>query len=137
MPLFRNALAGVAFVIIGSLPAVASATMPLAAVPLSGGSSQAIDIRYVCDVYGCYDRPDYGRPPPPPPGYYRPVPPPPPPGYYRPAPPPPGYYRPAPPPQVSNRHIRWCMDRYRSYDPQTNRYIAGDGRMRVCRSPFR
>ncbi|MUO80494.1 BA14K family protein [Agrobacterium vitis] len=125
MPVFRNALAGVAFVLVGSLPAVASATMPFTVDPPNGGSSQAIDIRYVCDVYGCYDRPDYGRPPPPPPGYYRPV------------PPPPGYYRPAPPPRVSNRHIRWCMDRYRSYDPQTNRYIAGDGRMRVCRSPFR
>jgi len=156
MPFFRNTLMGVALSVAGLMPSLASAAMPRPAEPSATTASEIVDIRYVCDSYGCYDRPDYGRPPPPPPpppGYYRPAPPPPPPpdyyrpapppppppGYYRPAPPPPppGYYRPAPPPPPGwGRHVRWCMDRHRAYNPDTNRFIGGDGRPHVCRSPF-
>lgn len=94
---------------------------------------------------------------PPPPGYYPPPPgyyPPPPPGYGYPVRPPrPGYrprppiYRPAPPPvylpappalgrPMPVAHVRWCMDRYRSYRPQDNTYQPYNGPRRQCRSPY-
>ncbi|MDQ0455462.1 BA14K family protein [Rhizobium paknamense] len=141
-----KAVLGLAIAATALAPEAGFATMPFAKAPLvSGAQDQAtapvLDVRYVCDAYGCYDRPDY--PPPPPPGY-RPPPPPPPPGYrpppppdyYRPAPPPPGYYRPDGPPRAWRRHIQWCLDRYRSYNPDTNRYLDAYGRPRTCRSPF-
>ncbi len=34
-------------------------------------------------------------------------------------------------------HVRWCLNRYRTYDPGTNRYHAGGGIYRVCYSPYR
>ncbi len=34
-------------------------------------------------------------------------------------------------------HVRWCMNRFRTYDPYTNRYHAGGGVYRVCYSPYR
>ncbi|MFB2553303.1 BA14K family protein [Ensifer soli] len=34
-------------------------------------------------------------------------------------------------------HVRWCLNRYRSYDPATNRYLAYAGVYRACRSPYR
>ncbi|GEO83771.1 MULTISPECIES: BA14K family protein [Alphaproteobacteria] len=98
--------------------------------------------------------PIYRRPPPPPgwdDGYRRPPPPPtyrrppPPPGWddgYRRPPPPPIYRRPPPPPppvyggRRSSRHIEWCLNRYRSYNPQTNRFLSTDGYFKVCRSPY-
>ncbi|MGG7519191.1 BA14K family protein [Allorhizobium undicola] len=132
----RNALLGLAMTASVIVPDVALAAMPFSpatAQPLAGqngDTAPVTDIRYVCDAYGCYDRPDF-----PPPRAYRP---PPPPDYYRPAPPPPGYYRPAPPPPGRGwrRHVEWCLDRYRSYNPDTNRYIDAYGRPRICRSPF-
>ncbi|MGB3812753.1 MAG: BA14K family protein [Shinella sp.] len=36
-----------------------------------------------------------------------------------------------------NAHVRWCMNRYRTYDPYTNRYHAGGGIYRACYSPYR
>ena len=36
-----------------------------------------------------------------------------------------------------NAHVRWCLNRYRTYDPYTNRYHAGGGVYRVCYSPYR
>ncbi|WP_159945996.1 BA14K family protein [Rhizobium sp. 18065] len=120
---------------------------------------QTVDM--VCDFNGCYETwdrppPGYRRPPPPPPGYGRP-----PvyvePGYGRPPPPPPGYGRPPiygrppvyvqpgyrPPPPVYarpgrswDRHIDWCLDRYRSYNPRTNQFLSSSGYFKTCRSPF-
>lgn len=89
---------------------------------------------------------DYRRPPPPPPPIYR-RPPPPPPvwwddGYRRPPPPPPIYRRPPPPPPPVyggrnwSRHVEWCLNRYRSYNPQTNRFLSTSGYFKVCRSPY-
>src|SRR5690606_6387443 len=71
---------------------------------------------YVCDRYGCYytRRPPRYRPP-----SYRPPPPPPP--IYRPPP----VYRPMP--SQWSRHVRWCLNRYRSYNPETDRYLGYDG----------
>lgn len=33
-------------------------------------------------------------------------------------------------------HVSWCVNRYRTYNPQTNRYHAGSGVYRVCVSPY-
>ena len=35
-----------------------------------------------------------------------------------------------------NRHVRWCLNRYRTYNPGTNRYHAGGGVYPACRSPW-
>ena len=80
--------------------------------------------------------PDWGWGPPPPRHYHRPPPPPSwgwePPRYYRPAPPPPPrYYRPR-----TNPHVQWCLDRYMSYNPSTNRYLSSSGYYKVCISPY-
>ncbi|MBB1248951.1 BA14K family protein [Rhizobium sp. G21] len=36
-----------------------------------------------------------------------------------------------------NAHVRWCLNRYQSYNPATNRFLAYDGYYKVCRSPYR
>ena len=36
-----------------------------------------------------------------------------------------------------SRHDRWCMNRYRSYNPATNRFLAYSGEYKRCNSPFR
>lgn len=36
-----------------------------------------------------------------------------------------------------NRHVRWCLNRYRSYSPATNTYIGYDGFEHRCVSPYR
>ena len=38
---------------------------------------------------------------------------------------------------AGSRHVRWCLDRYQSYDPSTNTYVTYDGDVRRCRSPYR
>jgi hypothetical protein len=35
-----------------------------------------------------------------------------------------------------NRHVRWCMDRYRSYRPRTNTWVSYSGEVRRCISPY-
>jgi hypothetical protein len=32
-------------------------------------------------------------------------------------------------------HIEWCLSRYRSYNPDTNRYLGYDGNYHLCRGP--
>jgi len=34
------------------------------------------------------------------------------------------------------RHVRWCLNHYRSYDPGTNTWIAYSGQVRQCISPY-
>ncbi|MCM2473692.1 BA14K family protein [Rhizobium sp. CG5] len=126
------------------LPQSVLAAMPVApSVSAPSAASDIVDVRVVCDRSGCYDRPGYRPPPPrpiyrpPPPIYYPPPiyrPPPPPPIYY-----PPPVYRPAyrPPSGGWSSHVRWCLERYRSYNPQTNQYLAYDGYYKACRSPYR
>lgn len=46
------------------------------------------------------------------------------------------YYRP-PVQRGYNAHVRWCLNRYRTYNPSTNRYHAGGGVYRACYSPYR
>jgi hypothetical protein len=36
-----------------------------------------------------------------------------------------------------NAHVRWCLARYRSYNPATNLYIGYDGYGHRCLSPYR
>lgn len=35
-----------------------------------------------------------------------------------------------------SRHVRWCLNRYRSYDPRTNTWVAYSGRVHQCVSPY-
>ena len=89
--------------------------------------------------WGPPPRRDWDRRPPPPPGWRHPPPrgwghrPPPPPRYYRPAPPPPPYYGPR---ALGRAHVNWCLNRYRSYNPATNRYLSSSGYYRICVSPY-
>jgi hypothetical protein len=34
-----------------------------------------------------------------------------------------------------NPHVRWCLERYRSYDPATDTYVNYDGNRRRCVGP--
>jgi len=36
----------------------------------------------------------------------------------------------------SSAHIEYCLDRYRSYDPETNTFLGYDGIHHECISPF-
>ena len=36
-----------------------------------------------------------------------------------------------------NRHVEWCLGRYRSYNPRTDMYLGFDGHYHRCRSPYR
>lgn len=93
------------------------------------GNCRSYDTRYRRRIY--VDPPLYEDDP-----YYDP-----PPVYVRPRvqrriyvepPPPAPVYR----PYVSRRHVRWCLDRYRSYNPRTNLYLARRNVYRHCISPF-
>ena len=37
---------------------------------------------------------------------------------------------------LGNRHVRWCQNRYRSYNVRTNTWTAYSGRVRECISPY-
>lgn len=141
-------MAGFRNFVIGCVLSAASIMMPVAGVQAMPtpdiGASQKTDVQTVAHRrghghyrphhrpgyqpgYRPHHRPHY-RP------YYRP-------GYhYRPYRP---YYRPpvyvAPPVIYNgyNRHVRWCLSRYRSYNPATNRFLSNSGAYRVCRSPYR
>jgi hypothetical protein len=47
------------------------------------------------------------------------------------------YSTPAPSYRYSNNHVRWCLNRYRSYNPRTDMFLGYDGRYHRCRSPYR
>ena len=34
-----------------------------------------------------------------------------------------------------NPHVRWCLERYRSYNPATDTYVNYDGERRRCVGP--
>ena len=138
-----TAILALAMIAVESLAAVAQAATIMPASPVSraqpaavGTSTDVQTVDMVCDFNGCYETwdrppPGYRRPPPPPPGYGRP------PVYVQ-----PGYRRPPPPPVYArpsrswDRHIDWCLDRYRSYNPRTNQFLSSSGYFKTCRSPF-
>lgn len=141
MSVIRNMLLGslLSLATLQSVPA--AATMPV--LDQLAVQDDVVDARVVCGPSGCYDtnRPPPGwRPPPPPPGWRPPVYRPPvyvPPPVYRPPvyiPPPPPVYR--VPPGTWSAHVNWCLNRYRSYNPQTNRYLGYDGYYKICYSPY-
>jgi len=35
-----------------------------------------------------------------------------------------------------NAHVEWCLNRYRSYNPNTDTFLGYDGRYHRCNSPF-
>jgi hypothetical protein len=37
---------------------------------------------------------------------------------------------------VSSNHVRWCLNRYRSYNPRTNLWVAFSGKKYQCDSPY-
>lgn len=136
------------------LAPMAEAAMPKPVDPVLEQRTDAETVDLVCDFSGCYetwDRPPPRRPRPLPPDYYppsvydeppvyRPHPRPPvhvEPGY-RPRPRPPVYADPGyrPPGRAWDRHVDWCLDRYRSYNPRTNQFLSSSGYYKVCRSPF-
>ena len=38
--------------------------------------------------------------------------------------------------RASNKHVRWCLNRYRSYNPRTNLWVAFSGKRHQCESPY-
>lgn len=44
---------------------------------------------------------------------------------------------PATRPTYLNRHVQWCLNRYRSYNVRTDTFVGYDGIRRRCRSPYR
>jgi hypothetical protein len=152
----KTRLAVMALALIGAqaISPIAEAAMPTPFAPVISGQAQAgfpgvekVDL--VCDFSGCYETWNRPRPPryrpPPPPDYYPPsvydppgYRPPPPPPVYRPRPRPPVYVEPGyrPPRNVWARHVDWCLNRYRSYNPRTNEFLSSSGYYKVCRSPF-
>lgn len=51
-------------------------------------------------------------------------------------PPPPPVYRGQPAIRLSDAHVRWCYDRYRSYRATDNTFQPYNGPRRACRSPY-
>lgn len=35
-----------------------------------------------------------------------------------------------------DRHVEWCFDRYRSYNPRNNTWVSYSGRVNQCNSPY-
>ena len=36
----------------------------------------------------------------------------------------------------SSQHVRYCLNRYRSYNPRTNTWVSYSGQVRQCRGPY-
>ncbi|WP_438617676.1 BA14K family protein [Oryzifoliimicrobium ureilyticus] len=126
--------AALAFPMVKSVDAPRSPSLPV------------IDVQTKCDYRGCftfgpvqsfrpaYQQPNY-RPPGAPENYYRP----------RAAGPAPLYNNPPPvrrilPDQTKARssdHVQWCRNQYRSYNPQTDRFISYEGVYKTCNSPYK
>jgi hypothetical protein len=37
---------------------------------------------------------------------------------------------------LSSRHIRYCLNKYRSYNPRNNTWVSYSGRVKQCYSPY-
>ena len=35
-----------------------------------------------------------------------------------------------------SRHVEWCLDRYRSYNPRNNTWVSYSGQVNQCNSPY-
>ena len=38
--------------------------------------------------------------------------------------------------RLSNNHVQWCQDHYRSYNIRTNTWLSNSGQYRQCNSPY-
>ena len=38
--------------------------------------------------------------------------------------------------RVSSRHVQWCLNKYRSYNPRYNTWVAYSGQVKKCYSPY-
>lgn len=38
---------------------------------------------------------------------------------------------------AGNRHVTWCLNHYKSYNPATDRFLGYDGIYHRCNSPYR
>lgn len=38
--------------------------------------------------------------------------------------------------RVGSRHVRWCLNKYRSYNPRYNTWVSYSGQVKKCRSPY-
>lgn len=36
----------------------------------------------------------------------------------------------------ASKHVRWCSERYRSYNPRNNTWVSNSGKVRQCVSPY-
>ncbi|MFT4161987.1 BA14K family protein [Shinella zoogloeoides] len=128
MSKIRNLVFGCAMGIASAIaPMGAAEAVPLAVPDMKAQAQNNVTEAQFCVGYGCgwERRPYYRR------HHYRPYY-----GYER------RYYRPRyerPRYYGGGRsaHVRWCLNRYRTYDPGSNRYHAGGGIYRVCYSPYR
>lgn len=120
MSMIRKFILGCALSIAALSPVAEASAMPMAVPGIAvDKSTDVTDVRMVCDYSGCYRdwRPRHHRP-----RYYRDR-------YYR------DDYRPAYRPRRGS-HVEWCLNRYRSYNPRNNLYLAYEGVYRECRSPW-
>ena len=117
MSKIRNLVFGCAMGIASAIaPMGAAQAVPLAVPDMNVQTKSNVTKAQVefCVGYGCgYERPRYHR------RHYRPR-------YERPR-----YYG------GRRGHVNWCLNRYRTYDPYTNRYHAGGGVYRISHSPYR
>jgi len=37
---------------------------------------------------------------------------------------------------LSNRHVRYCLNKYQSYNPRNNTWVAYSGKVKKCYSPY-
>ncbi len=118
----RNLIFGFAIGVASIFPVVPAAEampLPVPAVNMET-KGDVTNARVVCGPYRCWHesrrhhRPRY---------YHR---------HHRPRP----IYRP-PVRRGYNAHVEWCLSRYRSYNPATNRFLTYGGVYRVCHSPYR
>lgn len=125
MSRIRNIVLGCAMTIASAIAPMAGAgAAPLAVPDLKVDTrSDVTKAQAFCFGYGCeWERPRYYRPR----HHYNHR------RHYRPRYERPRYYG-----GGRSAHVRWCMNRYRTYDPYTNRYHAGGGVYRLCYSPYR
>lgn len=38
--------------------------------------------------------------------------------------------------RMGSRHVRWCLNKYRSYNPRNNTWVAYSGQVKKCYSPY-
>ena len=127
MSKIRNLVFGCAMGIASAVaPMGAAEAVPLAVPDMNVQTKSDVTQAQVefCVGYGCRPRYYHRRHYRPHYGYER--------RYYRPRWERPRYYG-----GGRRAHVNWCLNRYRTYDPATNRYHAGGGIYRVCHSPYR